>query len=74
VDLERVFDNLLNAMRKIVLEEFSAKGGKEGILNQTILNERLHEISNDNGVRVVNFGTSKKFHCQKYNVPTLQYS
>jgi hypothetical protein len=32
------------------------------------------QISSDNEVRVVNFATSKKFHSQKYNVPTLQHS
>jgi hypothetical protein len=29
----------------------------------TILNESLHEISNDNGVKVVNFVTQRKCNC-----------
>jgi hypothetical protein len=33
--------------------------GKEDIFRPTIGNESLHETSNDNGVRVVNFVTSK---------------
>jgi hypothetical protein len=33
--------------------------GRENIFTPTIGNERFHEISNDNGVRVVNFATSK---------------
>jgi hypothetical protein len=44
---------------KILLGDFNAKVGREDILKQTIHNESLHEISNDNGVRLVNFATSK---------------
>jgi hypothetical protein len=42
-----------------VLLDFNAKVDKEDIFKLTIGNESLHEISNDNGVRVVNFATSK---------------
>jgi hypothetical protein len=44
---------------KILLGDFNAKVGKEDILKPTIWNESLHEISNDNGVRIVTFATSK---------------
>jgi endonuclease/exonuclease/phosphatase family metal-dependent hydrolase len=44
---------------KILLGDFNAKVGREDIFNPTIENESLHEISNDNGVRLVNFATSK---------------
>jgi hypothetical protein len=44
---------------KILLEHFNAKVGKEDIFKLTVGNESLHEISDDNGVRVVNFTTSK---------------
>jgi hypothetical protein len=44
---------------KIMLEDFSAKVGREDIFKLTILNQSLHEISNENGVRLVNFATSK---------------
>jgi hypothetical protein len=44
---------------KILLGDLNAKVGREDIFKLTIGNERLHEISNDNGVRVVNFTTSK---------------
>jgi hypothetical protein len=44
---------------KILLGDFNAKAGWENIFKRTIGNERLHEISNYNGVRVVNFATSK---------------
>jgi hypothetical protein len=33
--------------------------GREDIFKPTIGNESLHETSNDNGVRVLNFATSK---------------
>jgi hypothetical protein len=39
--------------------DISAKVGREDIFKPTIGNESLHKISNDNGVRVVNFATSK---------------
>jgi hypothetical protein len=44
---------------KILLGDFNAKVGREDIFKQTIVNHSLHEISKDNGVRVVNFATSK---------------
>jgi hypothetical protein len=37
----------------------NVKVGTEHIFKPTIGNESLHEIINDNGVRVVNFATSK---------------
>jgi hypothetical protein len=44
---------------KILLGDFNAKVDREDIFKLTIGNESSHEISNDNGVRVVNFATSK---------------
>jgi hypothetical protein len=44
---------------KIILGDFNAKAGSENIYKPTTGNESSHEISNDNGVRVVNFATSK---------------
>jgi hypothetical protein len=41
------------------LGDFNAKVGREDIFKPTIGNESSHEISTDNGVRVVNFATSK---------------
>jgi hypothetical protein len=42
-----------------ILLDFSAKSGRKGIFKLTIWNESLHQDSNDNGDRVVNFVTSK---------------
>ena len=44
---------------KSLLGDFNAKVGRENIFKPTIGNESLHQDSNDNGVRIVNFGTSK---------------
>jgi len=44
---------------KILLGNFNAKVGRENIFKPTIGNDCLHQGSNDNGVRIVNFATSK---------------
>jgi hypothetical protein len=58
-ELERVFDTYPKYYMKILLGDFNAKVGREDIFKPTTGNESLHEISNDNGVGVVNFVTSK---------------
>jgi exonuclease III len=59
-ELERVFDKFpIYHIMKILLGDFNVKVGREDIFKQTIGNESLHEISNDNGVRLINFATSK---------------
>jgi hypothetical protein len=70
-ELERVFDKFPKYYMKILLGDFNAKVDREDIFKPTIRNESLHEISNDNGLRSVNFATSKHFS-QKYDVPTSQ--
>jgi hypothetical protein len=57
--LEHVFDKFPEYHMKILLGDLSAKVGREDIFKPTIGNESLHEISNDKGVRLVNFATSK---------------
>ena len=44
---------------KILLGGFNAKVGRENMFKPTIGNESLHQDSNDNGDRIVNFATSK---------------
>jgi hypothetical protein len=58
-ELGRVFDQFPRYDMKILLDDFNAKIGRENIFKPTIGDESVHEISNDNGVRVVNFATSK---------------
>jgi hypothetical protein len=57
-ELEQVFDHFPKYHMKILLGDFNAKLGREDTLKLTIGNESLHEDSNGNGVRVVNFATS----------------
>jgi hypothetical protein len=57
----------------MMLGDFNAKVGREDIFKATTGNESLHEISNDNGVRVVNFATSthlsvKSTMCLRHNI------
>ena len=44
---------------KMLLGDFNAKVGRENIFKPTIGQESLHQDSIDNGVRLVNFATSK---------------
>ena len=44
---------------KILLGDFNTKVWRESIFKPTIGQESLHQDSNDNGVRLVNFATSK---------------
>jgi exonuclease III len=57
-ELGCVFDQCPRHNMKILLGDFNAKVGREDIFKPTIGNESSHEISNDNGFRVVNFATS----------------
>jgi hypothetical protein len=58
-ELERLFDKFPKYHFKFLLGYFNAKVGREDILKPVIVKESLHEFSNDNGVRLVNFATSK---------------
>jgi exonuclease III len=58
-ELERVFHKFPKYHMNILLGDFNAKVGREDIFKPTIGNESLHEISNDNGVGLVNFASSK---------------
>jgi hypothetical protein len=54
---------------KILLGDFNAKVGREDIFKPTIGNESLHEISNDNGVRLVHFATFKNLSVKSMMFP-----
>jgi hypothetical protein len=58
-ELEQVIDHFPKYHMKILLGNFNAKLRREDTFKPTIGNESLHEDNNDNGVRVVNFATSK---------------
>jgi hypothetical protein len=54
---------------KILFGDFNAKVGKEDIFKPTIRNQSLHELSNDNGFRAVNFATSKNLTVKSIMFP-----
>jgi hypothetical protein len=58
-ELEQVFYHFPKYHMKILLGDFNAKVGRENIFKPTIGNESLHQDSNDNGVRIINFATPK---------------
>jgi len=58
-ELEQVFDHFPKYHTKVLLGECNVNVGRENILKPTIGQESLHQDSNDNGVRLVNFATSK---------------
>jgi len=58
-ELEQVFDHFPKYQMKMLLGEFNAKVGRQNIFKRTIGQESLHQDGNDNGVRLVNFTTSK---------------
>jgi endonuclease/exonuclease/phosphatase family metal-dependent hydrolase len=53
----------------VLLGDFNAKVDREDIFEPTIANESLHEITNDNGVRLVNFATSKNLSVKSTMFP-----
>ena len=57
--LEEVFDHFQKYHMKILLGDYNAKVGREDMFKPIIGQESLHQDSNDNGVRIVNFATSK---------------
>jgi hypothetical protein len=54
---------------KILLGDFNAKVGREDIFKLTIGKESSCKISNDNGVRLVNFTTSKNLRVKSRMFP-----
>jgi hypothetical protein len=58
-ELGREFDQFPRYGIQNLLGDFNAKVATEDIFKPTVGNENSHEVSDDNGVRVVNFSTSK---------------
>ena len=56
-ELEQVFDHFPKYHIKMLLGDFNAKVGRENIFKPTTGQKSLHQDSNDNGVRLVNFAT-----------------
>jgi hypothetical protein len=78
-ELESVFNKFPEYLIKILSGDFNAKVGRADIFKLTIGNESLHEISNENGARVVYFAAFKNvtvksimfLHCNIYKYPPL---
>ena len=70
-ELEQVFDHFPRYHLKILLGDFNAKVGRENIFKPTIGNDSLHQDSNDNGVGIVNFATSKNLVVKNTLFPHL---
>ena len=68
-ELEHTFDQLSRYNMKILLGDFNAKVGREDIFKPTIGKESLHATSNDNGIRLVNFATSKNLIVKSTTFP-----
>jgi hypothetical protein len=58
-EFEHIFHKFPNYHMTILLGDFNAKVFREDIFKPVTGIESLHEIINDNGVRVVNVATSK---------------
>jgi endonuclease/exonuclease/phosphatase family metal-dependent hydrolase len=54
---------------KILVGDFNAKVGRKDIFKPTIRKESLHKISNDNGMKLVNFATSKNIRVKSTLFP-----
>jgi exonuclease III len=68
-ELTQVFDKFPKYHMKILLGDFNTKVGQEDIFKPTIGNDSLHEISNDNRDRVVNFATLKNLTVKCTKLP-----
>ena len=69
--LEQVFDHFLKYHMKMLLGNFNEKVGRENILKPTTGQESLHQDSNGNRVRIVNFATSKNLVVKSAMFPHL---
>jgi hypothetical protein len=58
-ELEHLLYQFPKYSMKILLGDLNTEVRREDIFKACIGNESLHEISNDNGVRIVNFAASK---------------
>ena len=59
---------------EILLSDFNAKVGRENIFQSTIGNESVHPKSEDNGIRLVNFVTSKNLIVKSTNIHVVIFT
>ncbi|XP_025208310.1 uncharacterized protein LOC112603784, partial [Melanaphis sacchari] len=58
-ELEQVYDTIPSHCIKVLLGDMNAQVGKENTYKTTIGEHSLHDRSNDNGVRLINFAIRK---------------
>jgi hypothetical protein len=58
-ELQHIFDQFLKYYMKLLLGDFNAKVWRDDVFKLTVGNESVHEISNGNGVTLVNFANKK---------------
>jgi hypothetical protein len=68
-EVERVFVKFPTHHKKILLGDCNVEVVREDIFKPIIGNESLHEISNDNGVRLVHFAASKNLRDKRTMFP-----
>jgi hypothetical protein len=68
-ELEQVFDQFHRCHLNNLLGDFNAKEGRVDIFKPITANGSLHEASNDNGVRVINFAVSKNLIVKSTTFP-----
>jgi len=54
---------------KIILQDFNAKVGKEYIYKPTIGNENLHNETNNNGIKMIQFAITKGLNVRSTTFP-----
>jgi hypothetical protein len=68
-ELQGIFEKFSKYHMKILLGNLNTKVGRKDIFKPTVGNESLHEISNDNGVIVVDFATSENLIVKSTTFP-----
>ena len=57
--IQQNINQIANSYIKIILGDFNSKAGKEDIYKPTIGNESLHNETNNNGTKMIQFAISK---------------
>jgi len=66
--LEQNINQIASSDTKIIPGDNNAKVGKENIHKPTIGNESLHNETNNNGIKMIQFVVSVRFKCKKYSI------
>jgi len=59
-EIERIYDSLPRYCIKLTVGDFNAQVGKEFMFRPIIGKESLHDTSNDNGSKLINFAISRE--------------